>query len=119
MTTLPCTCRPAWSSTAARICPTGKLAAMGTRSWPAATRRAGGAVVDAVGGMVRVAARRDGPGRVYQDVVGDRAGQGAAEHPVAGREPGHAVTGLVHDPGIVGSESGRQAQAESAGGAGV
>ena len=65
---------------------------------------------------MRVAARRDGPGRVDHDVVGDRAGQGAAEHPVAGREPGHAVTDLVHDPGVVGSEPGRQAQAEPGGG---
>ena len=31
MTTLPCTCRPACSSAARRICSTGKLAAMGTR----------------------------------------------------------------------------------------
>ena len=66
--------------------------------------------------MVCVAARRDGPCRVYDYVVGDRAGQGAAEHPVAGREPGHAVTSLVHDPGIVGSEPGRQSQAEPGGG---
>jgi hypothetical protein len=66
--------------------------------------------------MVRVAARRDGPCHVYHHVVGDRAGQGAAEYPVAGRELGHAVAGLVHDPGIVGSEPGRQAQAESGGG---
>ena len=36
MTTLPFTCRPAWSLTAARICSIGKLAAMGTRSRPAA-----------------------------------------------------------------------------------
>ena len=76
----------------------------------------GCAVVDAVGGMVRVAAHRDGPCHVYNHVVGDRAGEGAAEHPVAGRELGHAVTNLVHDPGIVGSEPGRQAQAESGGG---
>ncbi len=79
----------------------------------------GGAVVDAVGGVVRVAARRDGPGRVDHDVVGDRAGQGAAEHPVADREPGHAVTDLVHDAGVVGPEPARQAQAESGGGVGV
>ena len=76
----------------------------------------GGAVVDAVGGVVRVAARRDGPCRVYHHEVGDRAGEGAAEHPVAGREPGHAVTDLVHDPGVVGPEPGRQAQAEPSGG---
>ena len=31
MTTLPCTCRPAWSSAARRICSTGNLAATGTR----------------------------------------------------------------------------------------
>jgi hypothetical protein len=83
---------------------------------PPDSKDGGGAVVNAVGGMVRVAARRDGPGHVYDYVVGDRAGQGAAEHPVAGRELGHAVTGLVDDPGIVGSEPGRQAQAESGGG---
>lgn len=65
---------------------------------------------------MRVAARRDGPCHVYDYVIGDRAGQGAAEHPVAGRELGHAVTDLVHDPGIVGSEPGRQGQAEPAGG---
>ena len=68
------------------------------------------------GGMVRVAAHRDSPCHVYYYVVGDRAGEGTAEHPVAGRELGHAVTDLVHDPGIVGSEPGRQAQAESSGG---
>ena len=68
------------------------------------------------GGMVRVAARRDGPCHVYYYVVGDRAGEGAAEYSVAGRELGHAVTDLVHDPGIVGSEPGGQAQAESGGG---
>jgi hypothetical protein len=66
--------------------------------------------------MVRVAARRDGPCHLYDYVVGDRAGQGAAEDPVAGREPGRAVTGLVDDPGIVGSEPARQAQAEPGGG---
>ena len=66
--------------------------------------------------MVRVAARRDGPGHVYDYVAGGRAGQGAAEHPVAGRELGHAATGLVDDPGIVGSEPGGQAQAEPGGG---
>ena len=77
---------------------------------PPYSKDGGGAVVDAVGGMVSAAARRDGSCHVYYYVVGDRAGQGAAEHPVAGREPGHAVTGLVHDPGIVGSEPGRQAR---------
>ncbi|CAM5710410.1 hypothetical protein SVIOM342S_05661 [Streptomyces violaceorubidus] len=40
MTTLPRTCRPAWSSTARRIRSTGKPAATGTRSGPAATGRA-------------------------------------------------------------------------------
>src|SRR5580704_11995652 len=40
MTILPFTWRPAWSSTAVRIYSIGKLAAMGTRSWPVAIRRA-------------------------------------------------------------------------------
>ena len=83
---------------------------------PPYSKGGGCAVVDAVGGMVRVAARRDGPRHVNYYVVGDRAGEGAAEHPVADRELGHAATELVHDPGIVGSEPGRQAQAESSGG---
>jgi hypothetical protein len=61
--------------------------------------------------MVRVAARRDGPGHVYCHIAGDRAGQGAAEDPVAGCEPGHPVTDLADDPGIVGSEPARQGQA--------
>ena len=73
----------------------------------------GGAVVDAVGSVVRVAASRDGPCRVHYDVVGDRPGERASEHSVPGRELGHAGTDLVHDPGVVGSEPARQAQAES------
>src|SRR5215469_9459306 len=58
--------------------------------------------------MVRVATRRNGPCHVYYYVVGDRAGEGSAEHSVAIRELGHAVTNLVDHPGIVGSEPGGQ-----------
>jgi hypothetical protein len=43
--------------------------------------------------VVGVAARRNARGRIHDDVVGDRAGQGAAEYPVSDRELGHAVTG--------------------------
>ena len=46
----------------------------------------GGAVVDAVGGLMRLV-RRDAPGCVYHHEVGDRAGQGAAEYPVPGANP--------------------------------
>src|ERR1700735_3073158 len=66
MTTLPCTCRLAWSSTAGRICSIGKLAAMGTRSWAAATRRAtssraAGAAVGPVAGCCVGAVRGRDP----------------------------------------------------------
>jgi transcriptional regulator SbtR-like protein len=54
----------------------------------------GGPVIDAAGGVMGLA-RRDVPGRVDHHEVGDRARQGAAEHPVAGREPGRPVTDLV------------------------
>jgi len=60
--------------------------------------------------------RRDVPGRVDHHEVGDRAGQGAAEHPVARREAGHPLTDLVDDSRVVGPEPGRQAQAEPDGG---
>ena len=63
--------------------------------------------------------RRDVPGRLDHHEVGDRAGQGAAEHPVARCEAGHSVTDLVDDPRVVGPEPGRQAQAEPACGAGI
>ena len=48
-----------------------------------------------------------------------RAGEGAAEHPVADRELGHAVADLVHDARIVVPEPARQAQPESSGGVSV
>src|SRR5439155_20828649 len=82
---------------------------------PTYSKDGGCAVVDAVGSVMGDA-RRDVTRHVYYYVVGDRAGEGAAEHSVAGRELGHAVTDLVHDPGIVGSEPAGQAQAESSGG---
>src|ERR1700760_4605945 len=60
--------------------------------------------------------RRDVPGWVDHHEVGDRAGQGAAEYPVARCESGPPVTALVDYSRIVGPESGRQAQAEPRGG---
>jgi hypothetical protein len=60
--------------------------------------------------------RRDAPDRLDHHEVGDRAGQGAPEHPVAGREAGHPVTDLIDDSRVVGPEPGRQAQAEPDGG---
>jgi hypothetical protein len=47
------------------------------------------------------------PGRVDHHEIGDRAGQGAAEHLVASREAGRPVTDLVGYSRVVGPEPGR------------
>ena len=82
---------------------------------PPYSKGGGCAVVDAGGSMVRVAAPRWSLPRLLLRSRRPR-GERAAEHSVAGHELGHAVTDLVHDPGIVGAEPARQAQAESSGG---
>jgi len=74
-----------------------------------------GSVVDAVGEVMDLV-RRDPLGQVDHHEVGDRAGQGAPEHPVANREAADPVTDLVDDPGVVGAEPGREGQAEPGGG---